>query len=133
MKFKIRGHHLEELASDLKWNRDSYLIDSMRANPQEKVVVINTYDDFCKRICKLKCDENKENLPNWDKAFTNLNGFELNRSYSAEEFLNKMQNMGKERRGFATSDVVMECGQNMTYDEILEYLSEVYFDFGKLF
>ena len=64
MEFKIRSHHLEELASNLKWNRESHLINTMQANPQSEVILIDTYDDFCDESCKLGCDENQENFPN---------------------------------------------------------------------
>ena len=127
MKFKIRGHHLEILASNLKWDRKSHLISTMQTNPQADVTLIDTYDDFCNRSCKVGCNEEKENLSNWDKAFIILNGFDLNRTYSAQEFLKKMKEQASIRSSFATSDVVMECGQDMSYSEIKEYLSKIYF------
>jgi len=126
---EIRGHHLEEVASDLRSGRRNATLEILEESPNAQITVTDGYDDFCINVCGKACDDREANLPAWDRAFVNLYGLPLNTPITSGEFLNGVGRVARARSRFATSDLLIgEEEVRMSYDEVLSYLSSMYFN-----
>ena len=133
---KIRAHHLEEIAANIKARERGfsddvhYTLKRLRELPDTQLIITDTYDDFCTKICEFGCNEIEVNARVWDRAFVNYYNFPTNVPISSEKFIARMEEVAQKRNRFATSDPVMGEGEGlvMSYEEIDSYLSTFYFN-----
>lgn len=125
---RIRGHHLEQILSDLNHGRENPELKSLELS-HERVCITDTYDDFCNNICRRGCNDVTANLPVWDRAFATLYGFTLNKSIEARCFIKRLRDLAKRRTRFAVNNLIIgEEEKPMSYSEVVNYLSQNYFD-----
>jgi len=127
MEYTIRGHHLESEISNINYNRNSIFLKYLENNSDATIILNDQYDSFCSEVCNLSCDDLKENLPNWDKAFLELNGFFVGEKIKAKDLSLKILKLAQERNSFGDQNILMDEGQEMSFDDIKKFLGKTYF------